>query len=970
MKTSAISYQPLAISYQPSALRLTQDSRIFPTVIQRSHTEKRLIALLGDRQPTEVVLMRCEDRERCVRLYRGILLRAALAMERGAVEMEARLGDALQRVPSPERALVHLDRFLEASLSPSGLLAHFLRAPRLLSDFLLLISSSQWLADTLVREAGLFRWLLVSDTLAQAPTRGATRESARAAISRFDRAESRINALRRLQRRELLRIAAADVLGQKPFPQVVRELSALADAVVAAVFEEAMATVARRCGRNLTACIAIIALGKLGGNELNYSSDIDLMFVYSGAADVHDDVVAVVREMLRLLTEHSAEGMLYRTDLRLRPDGAAGALALSLGATLTYYEQRGAEWERQMLLRARVCAGDELLGAEFLDRIAPFVFPRSLRRPPSVLLADVRARLAARWNTESDVKHMRGGIRHLEFSLQALQLLHGAREALRTPETMASLTALASEGLLTYEEEALLRDAYVFLRRVEHAVQIERFEQTHALPLRATDLQRVAWTLGFVDVDPFRRRLAQVREVVERICGAILESEKQSDISNIAGSLAHGILEGRSSAPRSAAERARLARLLPTLLDEAGRMPESRQALTGVESFLHAASGTGAVAFLEHPRARHLLLHLAAFAPVALRNLERDPFALELLFSGWEESRLDARRLQLVVTTSALAALLLAGHDMREFSADVTRTAETILNRVLAQRHDGKVPFVVLAMGKFGSVELLPGSDLDVMFLHAGDRTADHEEAQRLARAVIADMRGEGVPSLYEVDARLRPEGSGAPLAVSVDAWQRYLDTRASLWERQSLLRARVVAGDASLATTIASVLDAQRRSARITTRDVETVRAMRLKMEPENRFHRREFVDIKKSAGGLVDAEFAAQLLQLAYPALPVGTTAHALEAAVRHLPAIAAAATDLAAHHDYLLRVQLFLRVLIDTPSNHVPDTREDRRRIAAALGVDGPDAWFDTLCAAMTRARRNYSFILDTIASFATS
>lgn len=940
-------------------------------MIPRSHTEKQLLALLGDRQPEEEVLARCEDRERCARLYRGIVLRAAMAIERGAVEMESRLGAALLRVPSPERALVHLDRVLEASLSPSGLLTQFLRAPRLLSDFLLLISSSQWLADTLVREAGLFRWLLVSDALARTPSPAEMREMAHAAMRRFDRPAARVDALRRFQRRELLRIAAADLLGRKEFARVVSELSALADSVVSVVFDEAVAAVERRCAHTVRARIAVIALGKLGGNELNYSSDIDLMFVYAGAVDDHDDVVAVGKEMLRLLTEHRVEGMLYRTDLRLRPDGAAGALALSLTATIVYYEQRGAEWERQMLLRARVCAGDAALGEEFLQRITPFIFPQSLRRPPSVLLAEIRARLATRWNADMDVKHMRGGIRHIEFSLQGLQLLHGARAALRIPGTMASLAALTAEGVLSPEEEALLRDAYIFLRRVEHALQLERFEQTHSLPLRDEDLRRVAWTLGFANEEELRRRLAGVREQVERICGSILSAEQPGAIPDSLPAVARDILEGRGSAPRSATERTRLARLLPTLLDEAGETALPAQALSGVESFLHAASVSSAIAFLEHPRARRLLLHLAAFAPVTLHDLERDPLALELLFSGWEEDRLDARRRQLVVTTSALAGLLLADHDMTVFSRALTQTADALMARALAQRGSGRFPFAVLAMGKYGSSELIPGSDLDVIFLYSAVRSRDHEDAQNLARALIADMRGEGVPALFEVDARLRPEGSGAPLAVSIDAWHLYLRDRASLWERQSLLRARVAAGDPTLAVRIASLIETQRRTGPLTSADVDAIRAMRRKMEPENRFRRTDFLDIKKSPGGLIDAEFAAQLLQLAVPDLPAGvTTRHVLADAPHRFPAIAGAARELASHHEYLHRMQLHLRLLIGTPSNLIPDTDADRRRLATAMDARDPHAWFEALRSAMARARHNYSRILETVSSSITA
>jgi glutamate-ammonia-ligase adenylyltransferase len=973
-------------------------------VIQRTHTEKRLLEQLRDARPSNAVLARCSDADRCTRLYQGILVRAAMTIERGATTMDVLLSEALEHVPSPERALVHLDRFLEASMSPSGILEHFLRAPRLLSDYLLLISSSLWLADTMVRDAGLFRWLLASDVLDQMPSHAAIIDAAHAALQRFERPELRRSALRRFQRRELMRIAAADLMGRKPFAAVVAELSALADAVVDCALTEAIAIIERRRGRPINARICVIALGKLGGHELNYSSDIDLMIVYDGHLPLtpsigrteseplrgtgdntpHDDTIAVVKEMLRILTESSSEGMLYRTDLRLRPDGSTGALALSRSATITYYERRGALWERQMLLRARVCAGDADLGAELFDRLEPFVYPRTMLRLPSVLLADIHSRLAERWSDDGNVKHMRGGIRHIEFSLQALQMLHAQRHPLRTPSTLSALAAFTAEHLLQPEEEALLRDAYVFLRRVEHVLQLEAFEQTHSLPTDAADLLRIAWTLGFENADKFQRRLRQTRHAVDRICGEILGTGPEKDhedendreaLSPLPQVLAddartrlllHDIVEGRSSAPRSTGERQRLKAMLPELLQDVIATPLPMQALAGIEHFTHAAGATGGLSYLENTRARRLLMRLAALAPVALRELERDPLALELVFSGWEADALDDVRYQRVVAISALAALLLDDGGVDTYGQTLSAVADTILQRTIAQLHDDSFPFAVLALGKYGSEELIPGSDLDVILLYNASEVEHHERAQQLARDVIQAMQGKGAPALYEIDARLRPEGRSAPLAVTRDAWQRYLRERASLWERQSLLRARVPAGDASFAAEIMSVIESVRTQGQLSHNDVAAIRSMRLKMEPENRFRQPDFIDIKKSAGGLVDAEFAAQALQLAFPALRTGRTVDVLHQAVDLFPDIAAPVRQLSAHYLFLRRLQVFFRLLIDTPSNLFPVEEEAQLRLASAMGIEGVIELREVMRTGMFEARKNFDFILRTVSS----
>jgi glutamate-ammonia-ligase adenylyltransferase len=964
-------------------------------VIQRTHTEKRLLEQLRDARPSDDVLSRCGDVDRCTRLYQGILVRAALTIERGAATMDVLLREALEHLPSPERALVHLDRFLEASMSPSGILEHFLRAPRLLSDYLLLIASSLWLADTMVRDAGLFRWLLASDVLDQLPSHAAIDEAARAALERFERPELRHNALRRFQRRELLRIAAADLMRRKPFSAVVAELSALADAIVGCALSEAIATVERRLGRSITARISVLALGKLGGHELNYSSDIDLMLVYEGplprtvallprsepfgTADIHDEVIAVVKEMLRLLSESSSHGMMYRTDLRLRPDGSSGALALSLGATISYYERRGALWERQMLLRARTCAGDGDLGAELLGRLEPFVYPRTMLKLPSELLSDIHTRLAERWSDDTNVKHMRGGIRHIEFSLQALQMLHSQRHALRTPSTLSAIAAFTSDQLLKLEDEAHLRSAYIFLRRVEHVLQLEAFEQTHSLPTGAEDLQRVAWIMGFESTELFQRRLRRTRDAVERICGDILGTGTQimEEVEILplpaiitdderTRLLLHDIVEGRSSAPRSAGERQRLKTILPELLEDIARTPLPMQALSGIEHFTHGAGASGGLTYLENPRARHLLLRLAALAPVALRQLERDPLVLELVFSGWEADTLDDVRHQRLISISALAGLLLNEGKMNDYCQALSAAADTVLRRAIARLHDNSFAFAVLALGKYGSEELIPGSDLDVILLYDAHDVQQHDRAQRLARDVIRAMQGEGVPALYEVDARLRPEGRNAPLAVTLDNWQRYLRERASLWERQSLLRARVPAGDPALAAEIMATIEAVRSDGRLSREDVAATLKMRLKMEPENRFRQPDFFDIKKSAGGLVDAEFAAQTLQLALPSLRTGGTIAVLGEAAELLPVIAGAAARISVRYLFLRRLQLFLRLLIDTPSNLFPNEEEARLRLASAMGVEDAMVLTEELRTGMRETRRNFEFILDTVSS----
>lgn len=943
-------------------------------MIRPSHTEKQLLDSVRTAEPVPQVLQRSSDAERCTQLFRALLIRAAGALRNGIAVMETLLNREAAELPDPERALLHLDRFLEASLNPTTVLEDMLRTPDLLRRFFRLVAASEWLADTMVRDASLFRWLLTTDVLTQAPSQAEITEMAQSAMRRFPPGRQRLNALRRMQRRELLRIAAADVLGLKDMGSVLAELSALADAVVGCAYEDACDRHAQRYGTLPDTRVVILALGKLGGRELNYSSDIDLMVVYdSPDTDAGRAVRDLVKETVRILTEVTPEGMLYRTDLRLRPDGSAGALALSLDATLAYYETRGALWERQMLLRARSCAGDQRFGREVLEALVPFVYPRTRLRLPSELAGDVQRRLRERHDAERNVKHMSGGIRHIEFSLQVQQMLHAPRiTALRTPSTLQSIDVLAAASLLSLEEEALLRDAYLFLRRVEHAIQLERFEQSHDLPSDSGELARIAWLLRMPNSEALEARLHRTRTNVQRICDGMLGSAGVDEESEQLPSgfrdreatqrLHKDLAEGRDSRPFDGSSRERMRSLLPVLMQESAQQPLPDEALLSLERLFYRASIPSAlIGVLEQAPARRLLLRLAALAPAALRWLENDPLALELVFTGYDAALLSPQRLQRVRDISALGRYMLGDIDLGTCSQELTDTADSIL-RAAMQRVEA--PFVVLAMGKYGGCELIPGSDLDVIFLGEDDRT--DEAAQKSAAALIGELQASAEGRLYEVDARLRPEGGSAPLVLTRSAWLRYHEQRASLWELQSLLRARVVAGETDLTAAIDGDISHMLRGHELTPQHVQQIRGMREQMEPQNRFRREDFLDIKRSAGGLVDCEFAAQLLALSRRQRSAGNTAHSLGESASALPALRDTLERMRETHLMLRNLQLLFRVLLDIPGNLYPADPAQQRLLALAMGRASTTELLDTVKERMQQNRKDFDAVCTTLIS----
>src|SRR5881397_4083838 len=338
-------------------------------------------------------------------------------------------------------------------------------------------------------------------------------------------------ALRFWKGREMTRVALRELANVAPLEETTGELSQIAEICIRRVFEHWNAEFRKRYG-SPSAAFAILALGKLGGGELNHSSDVDLVFLYSDEGQLsprlsyHEFFNRLAKKILETFSTHHPEGSLFRVDLRLRPEGSAGPLARSLESMENYYAGFGETWERLALIKARGIGGSRELAYEFLRQHQPFIYPKS--PTPDLLdeIANIKRRIerdvVGHDQLERDVKLGRGGIREIEFVVQALQLIHGAHNAfLQEPSTLRALRALRELDLLPRDEVLTLDKAYRFLRRVEHRLQIEAEQQTHTIPQEPEPLRRLALSLRFSSVDDFtaalQERMRAVRPIFQRI---------------------------------------------------------------------------------------------------------------------------------------------------------------------------------------------------------------------------------------------------------------------------------------------------------------------------------------------------------------------------------------------------------------------------------------------------------------------
>jgi glutamine synthetase adenylyltransferase len=449
------------------------------------------------------------------------------------------LADALQRAPDPDRLLVNCDRWLESLGATLTYYRLFAETPHALKPVLAVLGASDYMADTLLQNPELSEILLDVRLL----TRPRPRSEMRRDLSRLLRACTsywmQLDRLRAFKQQEYLRITALDLLGKATLTETMRALSDLADVCADAALDACHRELAAQQGVTGEHGFCILAMGKWGGRELNYSSDIDPIFLYrdaphlTGTADPTRYLLKLAEMVVKALSEPMRRGIVFRVDMRLRPEGRLGALARGVSSALHYYENWAEPWERQAMLKARPCAGDLQVGEQFLERLQPWLYRPSLSETDFAEIVRLRERAEAQARArnayETDLKNGWGGIRDIEFSVQALQLMLGGRlPRLRTPATLDALQRLKHARILAPDEARALQDAYIFLRTAEHRLQLQFGHQTHLLPTDPKARARLAKLMGFADPDAFEQTLARHRAVARAFRERVLRMPTSS----------------------------------------------------------------------------------------------------------------------------------------------------------------------------------------------------------------------------------------------------------------------------------------------------------------------------------------------------------------------------------------------------------------------------------------------------------
>ena len=688
--------------------------------------------------------------------------------------------------------------------------------------------------------------------------------------------------------------------------------------------------------------LVVVGMGKLGGGELNVSSDIDLIFAYPEEGETtgprktsnHEYFALLGKKLIGALNEGTADGFVFRVDMRLRPYGDSGPLVGSFSVLENYYLTQGREWERYAWIKGRPITGSQY--RELAAILRPFVFRKYLDFGAFASMRGLHAQIRQEVNRrdmQDNIKLGPGGIREIEFIAQVFQLIRGGKETdLQTPSTLRALDLVEQRELLPAQDVAALRDAYFFLRNLEHRLQYLEDAQTQTLPVNDADRQIIAAAMGYADWPGFLQALDSHRGKVARHFEQVFAAPQSAQGGHAMAALWLGtpdeedaislLAEQGYRHPAEAWQRLKRTRdsgrynqlptdsrvrfdaLLPPLIEAACNFSNPDETLERMLHLVESISrrGTYLALLQEYPQTLNQVAKLCSASPWVSDYLTQHPILLdELLDTNKLYARYDREELRnelkgLLNTAESdterqmdsmrhfkqeqifrqVAQDLAGALPLEILSDQLSDLADMILDETLRLawaglrvKHRETPRFAVIAYGKLGGKELGYASDLDIIFLYDDDSLDAAEIYAKLAQRINSWISSiTPAGILYETDLRLRPNGASGLLVSSVEAFEHYQKKQAWVWEHQALTRARFCAGDADVGAAFERIRVEVLRQERDAATLREEVLKMRQKML-DARTNTSGLYDIKQDPGGIIDVEFIVQYLVLNFSRL-----------------------------------------------------------------------------------------------------
>lgn len=816
--------------------------------------------------------------------------------------------------------------------------------------------NSNFFTDILVRNPEYFYYAINSKNDPIQTDKYFYQTAIKNSISKYKSFESKVRILKSIKRKEILRIGIQDILLNSSLQSTTENLSFMAKEICSCLFEMCLEQILKKYSiQTPVKDYCLIALGKLGGNELNYSSDIDLIIFFEENEQLtksktkKEIFIEAVVLFIQTSTENNEDGFLFRIDFRLRPDGRNAPLCSSMSDYLNYYESRGEDWERQMLLKSSFVCGDEKLFEIFMNNLRPFIYPASFSVSPVEQIKRLKINIEKRLSDEQNIKLSPGGIRDIEFSVQALQLINGGKiPELQQTNTLTAISKLNKYDLLNNEEVSTLSENYIFYRRIEHFLQLMNNRQTHTIPSDVLIRNKLSLFLGYNNFSELAKYLKMRVEKIISIRNSILGSEIKLDHSK-------DILE--SIKFRDIKQAIRNIQFLREGVGVTGKRffdKNSIEAFSKIENELFNVLKSNEypdltisnfVKIINHTdipsiwynqlRNKNLFkafISLCQYNQRAIDLLANDNTIKDIFLSGKFSENISLNELNnfsilhflFVVSAQFTLELISAEEISNLIKKFIERTIITLAKNNLENKFS-KSNFFIASLGSFSTSEMTFTSDVDLLFIVKDIQT--QKTAEESFRNFLLKLKDELKP--FSIDCRLRPEGKSSHLVWDLNASISYFQTRARIWELQAFTKINFVYGDYD---SYSAFYNGIRK--RIENETADRIKSemilMYKKIISQSGSHYSRF-DLKKSSGSLLDLEFIVQYLILTNPKYFKDCSGKGIKNNFELLSGIIPKTnleTSLEKNCVFLRELQILIQTMFNVSNSKIPSDNNERK------------------------------------------
>lgn len=864
----------------------------------------------------------------------------------------------------------NLLRIISNMYDKASLLRDCIKYPHYVESLIAISVNSNYLTDILVRNPEFFYRFVNPSNLNTHLEENEFSKTVDDTITVYKSFQAKVNALRSLKRREILRIGMKDILGISNLKEITEELSTLARVISARLFSLCYNEILNKYGIDkINNQYCIIALGKLGGNELNYSSDIDLIIVFDENVLIKGKSFSeILTQAVYLFVEAASSvtgaGFMYRIDFRLRPDGRNSSLCKSFDEFISYYESRGEDWERQMLLKASFLTGSKDFYDKIMNYLNYFVYPSSFIESPVKQIHRLKKNIERRLSGEENIKLIPGGIRDIEFSVQALQLLNGGKNKnIRTGNTLDAISKLKEENLLSEKEAEHLTKAYHLYRKIEHFLQLMNDLQTHTIPEQGETLEKLSAFLKYKSSKEFLLDVKKHRTNVEKIFNSItgtdnstvkekrkinFENETKAEQNLRFLREGTGLLGQKSSDTKSISAFGEIEPYLMQHLEKSlspdlilqnfvrvikeAKFPSIWYSSFSDKKFfksflsLMEFSQKSVSLFAEDKELREDFLSKKVFEKIT-PDLFRDFSTKKICFYLSVQSALKK------ISTEKVSDIL-----SEYFRLRINDILKKSFQKIIKNNN-----FFIAAAGSFSTKEMLFASDIDLIFI--ADNYDKRRNVQKDFQSILIEFKKEFNP--FDVDCRLRPEGRSSQLVWELSAYSDYLNNRARIWELQALSKVNFIFGNDNLFSLFKkSLLDRVKKEKQENIK--REMKEMRKKLYPPSTGLNRFTFNIKKSRGGLADIEFVVQYFILCNLSLYKKCLGKNIIKNINRLSGLLNEneIAKLKENYNFLKNIELLNQNIFN---NTLPKLVEDEKTFsifASSLGLKNKDEFFDKL------------------------